>query len=201
VRQHADEIYDGFLKKLRKFFEYRSCEYSDEDLAEETLLRVAAKFCEGRIGEGEPSKIIIGFARKLRLEHLDPNRRPERKYKHYAIEELDEKNPDWELKIPGRPMNAVPIPLGDDDLAMWCLESCLAEFSGERDLLIEWHWTEGRPGDAKRIHAEMTARLGITPEAMRTRVSRALGKVEECTRKCVEAHSGGSTGAVQTGAL
>src|SRR5690349_17142114 len=144
-RDEAGQIYEEIRLRLIRIFTARSC-LEAEDLADETMNRVASKLPEigGRYSE-DPSLYFYAVANNVHLEFL--RRKP-----------------------------PAHIPVVVDDSAdmedrFRCLEECLGALSAEnRDLVIQYYYDERQ---AKIDHRKLLARrLGIAPNALRIRACR-----------------------------
>jgi DNA-directed RNA polymerase specialized sigma24 family protein len=163
-RERAGEEYLLLWEKLLLYFQSRACPAAEE-LADETLTRVAKKIAVG----DEPrnlSAYCYGFARLIRLEH---RKRPGSNRvtfedlppaAFYGIEQIDRKE------------------------RIKCFDTCLREIpTEEARLLIEYCCNSDQPNrDVRRFLAE---RLGISPTALRIRVHRIKHKLEACVKKCL----------------
>ena len=162
--------YEQLRRKLVKYFEWRGSFISDE-LADETLNRLARKIDEGEEIEKNVFAFSLGIARFVLMETL---KRPD--------------NRRAEMKE----LITVAAPSGlreeDDDLWVVCLRECLRGFSEEnRELIIEYYQDEGRA----RIdeHKMLAARLGLSLNALFSRARRTRDKLEECVTRCVKRKS------------
>jgi DNA-directed RNA polymerase specialized sigma24 family protein len=172
------ETAGGKYEKLRgwlvKFFECRGSFLSDE-LADETLNRLARKINEGAEIEKNVYAYSLGIARFVLLETMKrpDNRRGE-------IKELAT------AAAPPEPWEE------DDDLWVVCLRECLRGVSEEnRELIIEYYQDEGRARiDDRKMLAD---RLGISLNALFSRAKRTRDKLEECVTRCVKRKSKGAT--------
>jgi DNA-directed RNA polymerase specialized sigma24 family protein len=170
----AGEKYERLRRQLIKFFEWRGSFISDE-LADETLNRLARKIDEGEVIEKSVIAFSLGIARFVLLETLKSpdNRRVEMK-------DLDTSA-------------AAPEPWEkDDDLWVICLRECMRGLSEEnRRLIIEYYQDEGRARiDERKM---LAARLGISLNALFSRAKRARDKLEECVTRCAKRKSKGAT--------
>src|SRR5262245_4921319 len=162
--------YEQLRRKLIKFFEWRGSFISDE-LADETLNRLARKIDEGEEVEKNVFALSLGIARFVLLETLKrpDNRRAEMK----------------ELAT-----IAAPSGRGEEDDDLWavCLRECLRGVSEEnRELIIEYYQDEGRARiDDRKM---LAARLGISLNALFSRAKRTRDKLEKCVRRCVKRKS------------
>jgi DNA-directed RNA polymerase specialized sigma24 family protein len=166
--------YEQLRHKLIKFFEWRGSFISDE-LADETLNRLARRIDEGEEIEKNVFALSLGIARFVLLETLKrpDNRRAEMKelVTVFAPSERREE---------------------DDDLWVVCLRECLRGVSEEnRELIIEYYQDEGRARiDDRKM---LAARLGVSPKALLSRAKRTRDKLEECVTRCVKRKSKGAT--------
>jgi DNA-directed RNA polymerase specialized sigma24 family protein len=162
--------YEQLRRKLIKFFEWRGSFISDE-LADETLNRLARKIDEGEEIEINVFALSLGIARFVLLETL---KRPDNK------------------RVEMKELATVAAPRErreeDDDLWAVCLRECLSGVSEEnRHLIIEYYQDEGRAriDDRKKL----AANLGIPLNALFMRAKRTRDKLEECVTRCVKRKS------------
>jgi RNA polymerase sigma factor (sigma-70 family) len=163
-RERAAKKYEEVRRKLIKIFTCRGCAEA-EDLADETINRVIRKaqdLMESYVGD--PALYFYGVARNVHLEHV-------------------RKNPA-----------ALPLPPADlpqqKELESECLEKCMEQLSGEhREWVLEYYKEEKR---AKIYHRkEMAERIGIGPNALRIRMHRVRGSLQNCVESCLERASAG----------
>jgi DNA-directed RNA polymerase specialized sigma24 family protein len=162
--------YEKLRRQLIKFFECRGSFISDE-LADETLNRLARKIDEGEGIEKNVYALSLGIARFVLLESLKRpgNRRVE-------MQELAT------VAAPPGPWES------DDDLWVVCLRECMRSVSEEnRELIIEYYQDEGRARVGER--KMLAARLGISLNALSNRAKRTRDKLEECVTRCVKRKS------------
>jgi DNA-directed RNA polymerase specialized sigma24 family protein len=166
--------YERLRRRLIKFFEWRGSFIPDE-LADETLNRLARKIDEGEEIEKNVYAFSLGIARFVLLETL--------------------KNPD-NRRVEMRELAAVAAPPErwewDDDLWAVCLRECLRGVSEEnRELIIEYYQDEGRARVNER--KMLAARMGISLNALFSRAKRTRDKLEECVARCVKRKSKAAT--------
>ena len=170
----AGENYEKLRRQLIKFFECRGSFIPDE-LADETLNRLARKIDEGEEIEKNVFAFSLGIARFVFLEALKrpDNRRAQMK----------------ELATVAAPPERREE---DDDLWAVCLRECLRGVSEEnRELIIEYYQDEGRARiDDRKM---LAARLGVSLNALFRRAKRTRDKLEECVTGCVKRKSKGTT--------
>jgi DNA-directed RNA polymerase specialized sigma24 family protein len=162
--------YEELRRQLIKFFEWRGALFQDE-LADETLNRLARKIAEGEVIEKSVIAFSLGIARFVLLEAS--------------------KSPD-NKRIEMKSLDKIAAPLErraeDDDLWVICLKECLGRVSVEnRELVIEYYQDEGRARIEDR--KMLAARLGISLNALFSRAKRARNKLEECVDRCVKRKS------------
>ena len=166
--------YEQLRRKLIKFFEWRGSFISDE-LADETLNRLARKIDEGEEIEKNVFALSLGIARFVLLETL---KRPDNK------------------RVEMKELATVAAPRErreeDDDLWAVCLRECLSGVSEEnRDLIIEYYQDEGRARiDDRKM---LAANLGIPLNTLFMRAKRTRDKLEECVTRCVKKKSKSAT--------
>lgn len=163
----AGEKYEELRHKLIKFFEWRGS-YKPDELADETLNRLARKIDEGVEIEKNVFAFALGIARLVFLEFL----------KHPDSRQVDLD----ELVLVATPKihrNS------NDNLWIECLRKCMGNVSEEnREIIIEYYQDEG---SAKITNRKMLAtKLGISLNALFSRARRIRDKLELCVTSCVE---------------
>jgi len=157
-RDQAGQIYEEIRLRLIRMFTARACTEA-EDLADETMNRVASKLPEiGGTYSGDPAVYFYAVANNVHLEFL-------RK----------------------KPLTHVPLAVdetADREDRFRCLEECLSELSADnRDLVIQYYQAERQARiDHRKLLAE---RLGIAPNALRIRACRIRASLQKCVEKCL----------------
>lgn len=165
--------YEEMRQKLISYFDRRNCK-SPEDLADETLNRVALKLDEKRsITNVRPAHFCFIKARQVLHEYW---RRPDTK--EIALEEALVADP------PG--ISTAARPGGEQeelDRRMGCLENCLQNLKREdHDLIIKYYYGEER---GKIENRQLLANeLGISSKALVVRALRIRKRLEDCIVKC-----------------
>ena len=158
--------YEELRRRLIKFFEWRGS-FFPEELADETLNRMARKIDEGEAIEKNVIAMALGVARFVFLEAL---KHPGNK--RAALEEL---------ALGGAPTESRG---DDDDLCVMCLRECLGGLSEEnRELIIEYYQGEGRA--KTEVRKTLAGKLGISLNALFSRAKRIRDKLEQCVTRCV----------------
>jgi DNA-directed RNA polymerase specialized sigma24 family protein len=162
----AGNKYEELRRRLIKFFEWRGTHFPDE-LADETINRLARKIDEGTEIEKNVIALALGIARFVFLESLkDPSSRRA---------EMDCLSP---LAAP--PDNRAE----DDNTWLVCLRECLASMPEEsRELIIEYYEDERRAKIDNR--KTLAATLGISLNALFSRAKRVRDSLEQCVTRCV----------------
>jgi DNA-directed RNA polymerase specialized sigma24 family protein len=156
--ERAGERYEEIRRRLIRLFEWRLCD-SPEDLADETINRVARQLRAGLVLRSDPYAYFCGVARLLTLEE---GRREVRKRR--ALE-LGERPPA------SHPEEEEPDPRLEH------LHHCLQVLSrDQQQLVLRYHQDEQRIQARKQLCQE----LGIEMNALRIRVHRLRRKIETC---------------------
>lgn len=165
-REKAGERYETIRRKLVRLFEWRGCDGA-EDLADETINRVARRMAEGiELKSSDPYGYFCGVAHLVYKEVL---RRSSRE--HRALE-----SGEWPPPI------YVPEDEEPSDRRLDCLRHCLAKVpQDQRDLLLRYHQGENNIRNRKTLASE----LGVPLNALRIRVHRVRRKVEACVHGCL----------------
>ena len=171
------EKYLELRRRLVLYFDRRNCLMADE-LADETLARVAQKFQEqGEITNVLPAQYCYVTAKFVFLEYV---RRPENNQAS-----LDD---PAHGKAAGIEPPAAPIRDSESEArehTLECLERCLRKLSpDESQLILEYYQSEQREKIQKR--KQIAARLGISANALSIRACRIRSKLEACVRSCCE---------------
>ena len=168
--------YVEIRRRLVSYFERKHCPTAD-DLADETLNRIARKLEEGPIADAQPARYCYTVAKFVFLESL---RRPE------------QSQSSLEAVTGGRnALPARPLPAGADagrevrDRQLDCLERCLGKLTpADRELILDYYQDEQRVRIDRR--RELAARLSMTQNALTIRACRIRARLEACVRECSE---------------
>jgi DNA-directed RNA polymerase specialized sigma24 family protein len=168
-RERAGELYETIRRKLIRLFEWRGCA-CPEDLADETINRVARKMAEGvELHSADPYSYFCGVAHLRFKEVLRSDARERRALDTHG-----------ELLLP----TALPVVPDEEptDRRLDCLRECLAALqTDQRELLLKYHRGEGNIRNRKSLSQE----LGIPMNALRIRVHRLRRKLEACLDDCL----------------
>ncbi len=172
-RERAAEKYEALRRTLSTYFE-RHGGLSPEDLADETIDRVA-----GKLEEGEQIYHLGNYALAVALNVWKEDLRiPERR--QTAIDDAD---------LP--PPNPPPDPEDDRriEARLDCLRKCRKELPIEKDrLLYQYYLIEEGSQIARR--KEMAASLGIEDNALRLRIYKVKKELAACLKDCLKRMTG-----------
>jgi DNA-directed RNA polymerase specialized sigma24 family protein len=167
-REEAGKAYEDLRKGLVRYFTSKGC--SDSlDLADETLTRVATKAVAFDNSLNiKPSAFVFGFASRVYLEYT---RRP-----HKRAVEFDPAihSPTTELVKPE-----------DDEVAMRCLDECLAKHPAEERSLIIRYYSKERH-EKIELRKQLAEELACKPEVLHMRVHRMRAALKTCVSRCLE---------------
>lgn len=156
-RERAAKRYEEIRRRLIRFFVGRKCADAD-DLADETLNRVARKVQEGLVYVGDTAPYFYGVAHNVYLEYV--------------------------RKKPAVPPPPPPRPSAEVEREHACLDQCLQTLPDRsRELIREFYQEEKR---AKIEHRKrLAARLGITTNALCIKAHRIRVALLECVQQCL----------------
>jgi DNA-directed RNA polymerase specialized sigma24 family protein len=162
--EHAAAHYEQLRQKLITFFAGRASA-EPEERADETLDRLGR-----RVQEGEVIRDLGGYAYGIaKLVLGESTRRHRRRH--------------WLLRTMLPPPRALEQQ-DDPDPRLECVRACVARLrADDRQLIFEYYQDDGR--DRQHTRRAVAERLGILPGALRLRVFRVRGTLEECARLCL----------------
>ena len=157
----AGQEYERLRRVLVKFFDWRGLASPDE-CADEVLDRLAVKL--GETAVDDVKKYALGIARLVALERRrGPSFSPIDETAHASIA-ADASNDD-------------PDPLRD------CFDRCLEQLPEESRLLLLRYY-DGERSVKISNRQRLASALGLTDNALRSRVQRLRDRLEECVRTC-----------------
>ncbi len=165
----AGEQYVQLRRRLILYF--ASFSASDpEDLSDETLDRVAV-----RVGDqtfrSEPAfrSYVLGFARNVRLEY----------FKKLAKNPILDEAYLPEIGVAAAELDAVV------DGRLECLSKCLDDLqTPDRELILVYYRYE--KSECIQFRKNLARRIGISVDALHTRVSRIRLKIRGCILRCLK---------------
>jgi DNA-directed RNA polymerase specialized sigma24 family protein len=162
----ADEAgleYERLRRALVRFFDWRGA-MAPEDCADEAIDRLARKLEEIVVDD------VRGYAHGIaRLVLLERRRAP-------VFSSIEDQS---------AVTRAIVAPLSNEDnLVHDCFERCLAALPEDgRSLVLRYYEGEGL---AKAVHRrQLAATLGLSENALRSRIQRVRDRLERCLEECV----------------
>lgn len=160
-RDHAGRKYEDIRRRLIRIFIHRGC-LTPEDLADETINRVARKVHEIRAGynpDDDPALYFYGVARNVFREYL--KRRPDPALPP-PVEGADEVTPEYD-----------------------CLEKCLGHLTPQnRELILEYYRDE--EGAKIERRKKLARHFGLALNALRIRTHRIRAELKKCVLNCLK---------------
>lgn len=172
-RNTAGVKYEKIRRTLIKIFAARQC-HQPEDLADETLSRVARKADElATTYSGEPANFFYGVAKNVHREYL-------RQAAREAPDDLSDIQNNPQLVV----WPSVQIEPEDDvDARLNCMKKCLLTLSAAHQQLIRGYYEEGKKIAQRRALAEQHS---LSLNALRLKAHRLRRSLRECVTQCVE---------------
>ena len=155
--------YERLRRSLVKFFDWRGI-WSPDECADETIDRLARKIHEADVRDVR--KYAYGIARLVALER---SRGP-------AFSPVEE--------LPAMALATGPEPAPDDGSRLHdCFDRCLAEMPDEnRSLILRYY--DGERSAKISNRRRLASALGVSDNALRSRVQRLRDRLEECVQAC-----------------
>jgi DNA-directed RNA polymerase specialized sigma24 family protein len=159
----AARNYDRVRRRLIRLFEWRGARFP-EDLADETMTRVARRLAEGvEIRSEDPFRYFCGVAHMVFKEEL----REARKWQEGELVEQTGIDPRAEEP---------------EDDRMVILQECMGALPDDHQrLILDYHEGEKRRRIENR--RRIAQGLGIPLNALRIRILRIRGKLEKCVQR------------------
>lgn len=164
-RERAGDAYEELRRILIRFFRWRGGRVAEE-LADETLQRVAVKCTEGE-SIANIRGFTLGVARLVLLEEYKNRQR-----EHDALGQ-------WQRESPR-------IGQAEDvDEREVCLQRCLAALADEERELVLAYYSHGESSKSESRRA-LARVAGLTVNALRIRAHRLRERLESCIRSCLK---------------
>lgn len=180
IDEGADSGGERYLElrhRLVNYFDRKSC-VSAEELADETLSRVAAKLQEkGKITNVAPAQYCYITAKFVFLEYLRSA-----EHKHISLEEQAESGQRHLEPAVKRESDHVSAA---NEKMLDCLDQCLQKLSPEESSLILEYY-QGEQKEKIQHRAQIAQRLGVSANALSIRACRIRNKLEAWVRACNE---------------
>lgn len=177
-RERAGEMYEQIRQKLLKFFQWRGCSASTaEEYTDRTIDRVARKIAEGATVHAQhPYLYFHGTAINVLREHW-------KKAEKNVCQALDDLSPTYHPSVNPLKVQETQEARLNQEARLECLSECVNQLSAEqREMILVYHQGEGGPKIARR--KELAKQLQVPLNALRIRMFRLRGEVEECINDC-----------------
>jgi DNA-directed RNA polymerase specialized sigma24 family protein len=158
-REQAGQKYEDIRQRLIRIFTSRKC-WDAEDLADETINRVASKVPEIRdTYSGDPALFFYSVAQHIYRE--------------------------WLRRKPPPVPPLVPVDSASLEKQSRCLEECLEFLPPQnRELVVQYYHDEKQAKIERR--KRLAQRLNIAPNALRIRACRIRAELLKCVEKCLD---------------
>lgn len=179
-RERAGEKYEQIRQKLMKFFQWRNCSSSAaEEYTDRTIDRVARKIEEGaEIHARDPYLYFHGIAINVLREHW-------KKVGKDSVESLDDLPPTRNPSVNPIETQEAEESRVERERRLECLDECVNELPADQlEMITEYHQGEGGAKIARR--KAMSERLNLPLNALRIRMCRLRGELEDCITGCVK---------------
>ncbi len=175
--ERAGERYEMCRRKLIQFFEHEGCSFPEE-LADQTLDRVARRLAEGEVILTEnPLVYCLGVARNVAREYWrSPERRKTAPLESLSPREIFESSATLEQAKKNELEQA---------RRMECLTQCLQRLSPEESGLIKEYYHDDKRAEIDN-RKKMAEQLGLSPVGLRARAHRIRQKLEQWVKACVK---------------
>ena len=166
--EQAGEKYEHLRRTLMRFFEWRGGPFPEE-LADETLSRVARKLNEG-IQIANIGGYCYEVGRFVLLESLKG-----KDSKRVALESVHIQT-----------TKTATDETDSHEVRLTCLDDCLESLEAESRALIVNYYSYAKSEQIKRRKV-LAERLGLRRDALANRAQRVRDKLEMCVTRCVKA--------------
>jgi len=166
TREEGADRYEKIRTRLIKYFACNCCGDNAEHLADQTIDRVMKRLDLGEIPDpftGDKALYFLAFARNIRLEHFNHQKREVR---HLVID------PD-RVKAEAEAV---------------CLEECVRILGqDDRRLAIEYYYFD--KSTKVEHHSNLAIKFDLTLAGLRTRIRRVRERLRPCIKECLERRS------------
>lgn len=168
----AGKRYEEIRQKLIRFFEWNESSRGHE-LADEVLDRVAWKIKNENIHD------VMSFTWGVAKNVLRESRR---RWFELGVDDLP---PELSPRVAHPEIRILNE--GEKLRRLKCLRCCMQRLSfSERELFLQYEYYQTKPGRTLQLAQAM----GLSIGALQTRAHRIKQKIEQCTLKCFDSHSG-----------
>ncbi len=177
-REQAGLRYEAIRQKLTNFFRWRGCT-DPEEYVDITIDRVTRRFQEGaEVHARDPYLYFHGVALNVLREHW----KKVQKHGVTALEELSPAQSPAEDPVVQQEQQSERL---TQELRLDCLNGCVDALPRQQlEMLTQYHQEKGGTKIAQRN--ELARKLEIPLNALRIRVFRIRGELEQCVGACVK---------------
>jgi len=176
--EHSADAYLGVHKRLTSIFINKGCS-APEELADETLNRVARQLADGKkIGTDNRFAYLYGVAKNIRSEYW-------RRWENRKREDLKQEGDPNSFKSLVRIGSiAASKETEERERPLHCLDECLSHLPPESRLLMLEYYSEDK---TQKIDTRdrMANRLGIASGVLRNRIYKLRNTLRPCVAECV----------------
>lgn len=168
-QDEAGKTYEYIRAGLMRYFRFKGCR-NDEELADETINRVAKKLPEMDLTTGnKPITYFYGFAANIFLEELRSNKR--------------------EVELEAIPPVKQPIDASENEgLKFDCLDYCLGKLEPiDKELLIDYYRKDR--SEKFEYRKKLAENLNLSIGTLHVKVHRLRQVLRICVEKCIGKHS------------
>ncbi len=166
-REESGSKYEEIRNGLVQFFYFKGCAGA-EDLADETINRVAAKLSVLDLSKNtKPAHLFYGFASKIFLEYLSDSKNKEIEF-----------NADLHAPLLNEGRAAENERKNHE-----CLNKCLAKLALEdRNLIVEFYG--GEKSEKIERRKKLAATMKIRSDTLNIKIYRLRNTLRKCIEKC-----------------
>ncbi len=179
-REAAAELYEHIRLAMVTFFSFRGAS-DPEELADETLNRVASRLTDGaEIFSNNPASYFYGFARNIWFETLS---------KRHKFQSLDETfSNEKSTSLNPYEMLEKKIDQFDFEQRLTHLKRCLESLATkDRELLVAYYQDTGSAKIENRL--ALAERFGISLKTLRNKTVLLRGKLANCVRNALNSET------------
>jgi DNA-directed RNA polymerase specialized sigma24 family protein len=163
--ERAGALYNRHRQRLVQYFTWERA-FDPETLADDVIDRVARRLHEGEVIP-RVGAYFLGVARLVALEERRRAEQTGARLREYSRQVRRQ----------------APAGAGETQLALSCLDRCLARLSPDRRaLILEYYGGDPRTRIAAR--QRLAERFGVQPGALRNRALRLRENLERCVAEC-----------------
>ena len=164
--ERAGMLYNRHRQRLVQFFTWERV-IDPAALADEVIDRVARRLHDGEVIP-RLGAYFLGVARLVALED------------HRRAEQIGTTLREYQRQVR---QQQGPAPAAETQMALSCLDECLARLSPDRRAFILEYYG-GDPGTRIATRQRLGERLGLQPGALRNRALRLRESLERCVAQC-----------------